>query len=98
MSQTCHGTKSLRDSPCAGSPTASAVTGGKIVKTRNRCALVRSLRRCGLSSDMIVRGYKGTQSPAQYAEGCIFIVKDFDDGYPAIGEAEIIFRRSLKQF
>src|SRR6266850_8512491 len=23
---------------CAGSPTASAVTGGKIVKTRNRCA------------------------------------------------------------
>ena len=32
---------------CAGSPTVSAVTGGKIVKTQNRCTLVRSLRRCG---------------------------------------------------
>src|SRR5882757_7647632 len=39
---------------CAGSPTASAVTGGKIVKTQNRCALVRSLRRCGLSANMMV--------------------------------------------
>src|SRR6202043_3326948 len=35
---------------CAGSPTASAVTGGKIVKTRNRCALVRPLRRGGSSA------------------------------------------------
>ena len=32
----------------AGSPTASAVTEGKIVKTQNRYALVRPLRRCGL--------------------------------------------------
>jgi hypothetical protein len=39
---------------CAGSPTASAVTGGKIVKTQTRCALVRPLRRCGLSANMVV--------------------------------------------
>jgi tRNA(Arg) A34 adenosine deaminase TadA len=39
---------------CAGSPTARAVTGGKIVKTQNRCALIRPLRRCGLSANMVV--------------------------------------------
>src|SRR5882672_7988278 len=39
---------------CAGSPIASAVTGGKIVKTQNRCALVRPLRWCGLSANMVV--------------------------------------------
>ena len=39
---------------CAGSPTASAVTGGKIVKTQNRCAVVRPLKRCGLSANMVV--------------------------------------------
>ena len=38
----------------AGSPTASAVTEGKIVKTQNRYALVRPLRRCGLSANMVV--------------------------------------------
>ena len=38
----------------AGSPTASAVTEGKIVKTQNRYALVRPLRRCGLSANMVI--------------------------------------------
>src|SRR5258707_609272 len=32
------------------------------------------------------------------AEGCICIVKNLNDGHPAIGEAEIILTRSLKQF
>ena len=35
---------------------------------------------------------------AQDAEGCICIVKNLNDGHPAIGEAEIILTRSLKQF
>jgi hypothetical protein len=82
---------------CAGSPTASAVTGGKIVKTQNRCALVRSLRRCGLSANMMVAD-RTVHIRAQDAEGCICIVKNLNDGHPAIGEAEIILTRSLKQF
>src|SRR6267142_830328 len=82
---------------CAGSPTASAVTGGKIVKTQNRCALVRSLRRCGLSANMMVAD-RTVHIRAQDAEGCIGIVKNLNDGHPAIGEAEIILTRSLKQF
>ena len=82
---------------CAGSPTASAVTGGKIVKTQNRCALVRSLRRCGLSANMMVAD-RTVYIRAQDAEGCICIVKNLNDGHPAIGEAEIILTRSLKQF
>src|ERR1700682_6088859 len=82
---------------CAGSPTARAVTGGKIVKTQNRCALVRSLRRCGLSANMMVAD-RTVHIRAQDAEGCICIVKNLNDGHPAIGEAEIILTRSLKQF
>src|SRR5258707_11529617 len=82
---------------CAGSPTASAVTGGKIVKTQNRCALVRPLRRCGLSANMMVAD-RTVHIRAQDAEGCICIVKNLNDGHPAIGEAEIILTRSLKQF
>src|SRR3981189_451559 len=82
---------------CAGSPTASAVTGGKIVKTQNRCALVRSLRRCGLSANMMVAD-RTVHIRAQDAEGRICIVKNLNDGHPAIGEAEIILTRSLKQF
>src|SRR5882672_9890459 len=82
---------------CAGSPTASAVTGGKIVKTQNRCALVRPLRRCGLSANMMVAD-RTVHIRAQDAEGCICIVKNLNDGHPAIGKAEIILTRSLKQF
>src|SRR5882762_5166535 len=82
---------------CAGSPIASAVTGGKIVKTQNRCALVRSLRRCGLSANMMVAD-RTVHIRAQDAEGSICIVKNLNDGHPAIGEAEIILTRSLKQF
>ena len=82
---------------CAGSPTASAVTGGKIVKTQNRCALVRSLRRCGLSANMMVAD-RTVHIRAQDAEGCICIVKNLNDGHRAIGKAEIILTRSLKQF
>src|SRR5216684_2050811 len=82
---------------CAGSPTARAVTGGKIVKTQNRCALVRPLRRCGLSANMVVTD-RTVRNPAQDAEGCICIVKNLNDEHRAIGEAEIILTRSLKQF
>ena len=82
---------------CAGSPTASAVTGGKIVKTQNRCALVRSLRRCGLSANMMVAD-RTVHIRAQDAEGCICIVKNLNDGHRAIGKAEIILTSSLKQF
>src|SRR5882672_12030714 len=67
---------------CAGSPTASAVTGGKIVKTQNRWALVRSLRRCGLSANMMVAD-RTVHIRAQDAEGCICIVKNLNDGHPA---------------
>src|SRR5258708_36119738 len=35
---------------------------------------------------------------AQDAEGCICSVKNLNDGHPAIGEAENILTRSLKQF
>jgi hypothetical protein len=35
---------------------------------------------------------------ARDAEGCICIVKNLNDEHPAIGEAEIILTRSLKQF
>src|SRR5258708_38157876 len=82
---------------CAGSPTASAVTGGKIVKTQNRCALVRPLRRCGLSANMVVTD-RTVHIRAQDAEGCICIVKNLNDGHRAIGKAEIILTSSLKQF
>src|SRR5882757_1997900 len=82
---------------CAGSPTASAVTGGKIVKTQNRCALVRPLRRCGLSANMVVTD-RTVHIRAQDAEGSICIVKNLNDGHRAIGKAEIILTRSLKQF
>src|SRR6266481_6728944 len=43
-------------------------------------------------------GQNGRQSRAQDAEGCICIVKNLNDGHRAIGEAEIILTRSLKQF
>src|SRR5258708_24331681 len=82
---------------CAGRGPASAGTGGKIVKTENRCALVRSLRRCGLSANMMVAD-RTVHIRAQDAEGRICIVKNLNDGHPAIGEAEIILTRSLKQF
>src|SRR5258708_29151209 len=38
---------------CAGSLTVGAVTRGKIVKTQNRCALIRPLRRCGVSGNIV---------------------------------------------
>src|SRR5258705_11451651 len=62
---------------CAGSPTASAVTGGKIVKTQNRCALVRSLRRCGLSANMMVAG-KTVHIRAPKSESRHLHVKNFE--------------------
>src|SRR5229473_2407353 len=83
---------------CAGSPTASAVTGGKIVKTQNRCALVRPLRRCGLSANMVVTDRTVRNPAPKMRKGCICIVKNLNDGHRAIGEAEIILTRSLKQF
>src|SRR6267378_776176 len=43
-------------------------------------------------------GQNGPQSRAQDAEGCICIVKNLNDGHRAIGKAEIILTRSLKQF
>src|ERR1700724_3524208 len=64
---------------------------------RDYCALVRSLRRCGLSANMMVAD-RTVHIRAQDAEGCIGIVKNLNDGHPAIGEAEIILTRSLKQF
>src|SRR5712675_3434111 len=83
---------------CAGSPTASAVTGGKIVKTQNRCAASSSVEAVRLVCEHGGHGQNGPQSRAQDAEGCICIVKNLNDGHPAIGEAEIILTRSLKQF
>src|SRR6267378_8599014 len=59
--------------------------------------LVRPLRRCGLSASMVVAD-RTVHIRAQDAEGCICIVKNLNDGQPAIGEAEIILTRSLKQF
>src|SRR5712671_4929082 len=59
--------------------------------------LVRSLRRCGLSANMMVAD-RTVHIRVQDAEGCIGIVKNLNDGHPAIGEAEIILTRSLKQF
>src|SRR5712664_3134232 len=69
----------------------------RCARARNRCALVRSLRRCGLSANMMVAD-RTVHIRAQDAEGCICIVKNLNDGHPAIGEAEIILTRSLKQF
>src|SRR6202040_3285972 len=54
-------------------------------------------RRCGLSANMMVAD-RTVHIRAQDAEGCIWIVKNLNDGQPAIGEAEIILTRSLKQF
>jgi hypothetical protein len=82
---------------CAGSPTASAVTGGKIVKTQNRCAH-SSVEAVRLVCKHGGHGQNGPQSRAQDAEGCICIVKNLNDGHRAIGKAEIILTSSLKQF
>jgi hypothetical protein len=38
------------------------------------------------------------RNPAQDAKGRICVVKNLNDGHRAIGEAEIILTRSLKQF
>ncbi len=70
---------------CAGSPTASAATGGKIVRGCAACLRTWWSRI-------------GPQFRAQDAEGCICIVKNLNDGHRAIGEAVIILTRSLKQF
>src|SRR6266700_4513228 len=43
-------------------------------------------------------GQNGPQSRAQDAKGCICVVKNLNDGHRAIGEAEIILTRTLKQF
>src|SRR5258708_19756443 len=61
---------------CAGSPTASAVTGGKIVKTQNRCALVRSLRRCGLSANMMVAD-RTAHIPPQNSADPLYLSQNF---------------------
>jgi hypothetical protein len=50
-----------------------------------------------LSANMMVAD-RTVHIRAQDAEGCICIVKNLNDGHPAIGEAEIILTRSLKQF
>ena len=55
------------------------------------------LRRCGLSASMVVAD-RTVRNSAQDAEGCICIVKNLNDGHRAIGEAEIVLTRSLKQF
>jgi hypothetical protein len=76
----------------------SAVTGGKIVKAKTRCTLVRPLRRCGLSASMVVADRTVRKFHARDAEGYICIVKNLNDGHRAIGEALIILTSSLRQF
>src|SRR5882757_5220069 len=71
---------------CAGSPTASAATGGKIVRGCAACLRTWWSR------------IERSAIPAQDAGGCICIVKNLNDGHRAIGEAVIMLTRSLKQF
>src|SRR5712672_2420707 len=73
----------------------TAVTGGKIVKTQNRCAH-SSVEAVRLVCEHGGHGQNGPQSRAQDAEGCICIVKNLNDGHPAIGEAEIIIDEKLE--
>src|SRR5467141_1016365 len=71
---------------CAGSPIASAVTGGKIVRGGAACLRTwwSRIERSAISRPSV--------------EGSICIVKNLNDGHRAIGEAAIILTRSLKQF
>jgi len=47
---------------------------------------------------MVVADRTVRNSAPKMPEGCICIVKNLNDGHRAIGEAEIILTRSLKQF
>src|SRR6266403_54882 len=75
----------------------TAVTGGKIVKTQNRCAH-SSVEAVRLVCEHGGHGQNGPQFRTQDAGGCICIVKNLNDGHRAIGEAVIMLTRSLKQF
>jgi len=63
---------------------------GKIVKTQKSLArLVRPLRRCGLSANMVGHGQNDPHPAPKMLEGCICIVKQFDRRTPSIGKSEI---------
>jgi hypothetical protein len=68
---------------CAGSPTVSAVTGGKIVKTQIRCTLVRPLRRCGLSASMVVADRTVRNSAPEMQKAISASSRILNDGHRA---------------
>ena len=59
-------------------------------------ALVRPLRRCGLSASMVVADR--TVRNSRDVEGDICAIENLNDGHRAIGEAVIILRSSLSSF